>query len=627
MLEGFDNYWIPAQSRSVTYTNISPGSYTLRVREKGQDAAQAAKEASILISVAPAWYASHLAYSLYFLIFLGLLTGYIIFDRNRTVLKASLEFERKEKMRIEELNQSKLRFFTNISHEFRTPLTLIVSQTEMILQNPAIPAAPAKQIGKIQKHALRMRHLVNELLDFRKQEQGHLKIKVAGYNMVEFLSEIFQSFEDYATARDIGFAFENPGEPLEVWFDPVQMQKVFYNLLSNAFKFTSAGDMVRIRLIPKTDTVVIKITDSGKGIPVNELNRIFDRFYQAENISSDPTFVMSSGIGLALTKGIIELHGGNITVESMEGEGSTFRVQLPLGDNHFEPEQKIKHSSGTFLEIPHLMVPEAGMNVTQDTPGREEGEKPAILIAEDNEDVLQVLAEMFSPMYNVYTASNGEEGFVKTMEIIPDIVLSDVMMARMSGRELCRKIKSQFELSHIPVVLLTSLNTPEQIAEGFMHGADDYVTKPFDARVLIIRCNNLVNSRRLLRERFSKMLSAVPASLASSAADQELLRKIDLVIEDNLDNNEFNIDLLAQESGMGRSKLYAVVKEITGITPNTYILNYKMNKAANWLKTQPNLTVSEVAYKLGFNAARYFSLCFKDHYGLTPNDYRRRNSH
>jgi CheY-like chemotaxis protein len=384
-----------------------------------------------------------------------------------------------------------------------------------------------------------MRHLVNELLDFRKQEQGHLKIKGARYNLVGFLNDIFKSFEDYAIARDIRFSFENPGEALEVWFDPVQMQKVFYNLLSNAFKFTRTGDTVRIRLIPKIETVVIKITDSGKGIPVDELNRIFDRFYQAENISSDPTFVMSSGIGLALTKGIIELHGGTILVESVEGEGSTFRVELLLGDAHFGAEHKAASHPEVFKEMQNLVLPDTGSDTKPEFSVQNRAEKPTILIVEDNEDVLQVLTEMFSPLYNVVTSTNGEEGFEKTLEIIPDIVLSDVMMARMSGRELCRKIKSQFELSHIPVVLLTSLNTPEQIAEGFIHGADDYVTKPFDARVLIIRCNNLVSGRRLLRERFSRMMAEAPASLASNAADQEVLRKIDQVIERNLLPEEY----------------------------------------------------------------------------------------
>jgi signal transduction histidine kinase/ligand-binding sensor domain-containing protein/DNA-binding response OmpR family regulator len=624
MLEGFDRNWIPAQSSLITYTNISPGSYTMKVRERNYISSENQKEAIIQIKVMPAWYASQLAYIIYFLFILSLFVGFIVFDRNRTMLKASLAFERKENVRIEELNQSKLRFFTNISHEFRTPLTLIISQIELIVQNPEIPQSVLNQIVKIQKHAMRMRHLVNELLDFRKQEQGHLKLKVSYNNLVEFLHDIYLSFQDFAQSREIDFQYENPGESIQVWFDPGQMQKVFYNLLSNAFKFTRPGDIIKIRLVPKTGSIVIKIIDSGKGIPVDELNRIFDRFYQAENIASDSTFVMSSGIGLALTKGIVELHGGTITVESIEGEGSTFRLEIPLGDAHFTSDQKLAATDGSMKNLQKLDIPDKVFIDKLETIYHTGGVKPTILIVEDNEDIQHLLVELFSPLYHVFTAGNGEEGLIKTREIVPDIVLSDVMMAKMSGREMCRKIKSQYELSHIPVVLLTSQNTPEQIAEGFMHGADDYLTKPFDAKVLIIRCNNLVNGRRMLRERFSNMLSQAQTPMASNASDQELLSKIDKIIETNLDNSNFNIDILARETGMGRSKLYASVKEITGITPNTYILNYKMFKAAEWLKDSRKLTVSEIAYNLGFNAARYFSLCFKDHYGVSPVEYRKK---
>lgn len=625
-LTGLDNGWMKAQGRSVVYTHLRPGSYMLQVRESGFTESDNPKLAEIRIRVRPAWYASNLAFVFYGLFVLGFLVGFVVFDRNRTLLKASLDFERKEKLRIEELNQSKLRFFTNISHEFRTPLTLIISLVEMVAQNPSLPRAVISQISRIQKQAVRMRHLVNELLDFRKQEQGHLKLKVQNLDIVEFLKDIFLSFEDYAYSREIKFSFENPGTPLQLWIDPVQMQKVFINLLSNAFKFTRPGDAIKVRLIQKMNSVVIKIIDSGKGIPVEELNRIFDRFYQAENISSDHAMMMSSGIGLALTKGIVELHGGKIAVESSEGEGSTFRVELPAGDSHFTPDQKMTTFPADLHDIKSLIIPESEFIEKlkiENSPG---DSKPVILIVEDNEDVLQVLIDLFNPLYTVETASNGEEGFQKALEIAPDIVLSDVMMSKMTGREMCRKIKSQYEIAHIPVVLLTSQNSPEQITEGLMHGADDYVTKPFDAKVLIIRCNNLINSRRILRQRFSSMLSQTTPVLAVNSSGQELLRKIDQVIEKNLGNSDFNIDHLARETGMGRSKLYSEVREITGITPNTYILNYKMQKAAEWLRIHPGSTVSEIAYQLGFNTARYFSLCFKDHYGISPNEYRKKLS-
>lgn len=625
-LEGFDDRWQNARGRSITYTSLPPGKYTLQVRERHSADTGTAVTAQLLIRVSPAWYSSRLAYFLYILTALALITAFVIFDRNRTRLRSSLEFERREKARIEELNQSKLRFFTNISHEFRTPLTLIISQIEMLTRNPGLSQQALTLVMKIQKHALRMRHLVNELLDFNKQEQGHLQLRVSKKDLVAFLNDIHFSFSDYAQARNIGFVFENPGEPLWVWFDPNQMQKVFYNLLSNAFKFTQPGGIVKVRVIPKAQSVVVKLYDTGKGIPVHELNLIFDRFYQAENYTSDSHFIMSSGIGLALSKGIVELHGGTIGVESTEGEGSIFRVELPLGDDHFTSGQKSESEAALLNEAAGLILPEKEFMDMLEVQTGSNGEKPTILLVEDNEDILQLLEELFSPIYTVYKASDGEEGYARTAELRPDIVISDVMMARMSGRELCRKIKSRVDLSHIPVVLLTSLTSPEQISEGFIHGADDYITKPFDAKVLIVRCNNLVNSRRLLRERFSNMLvrpETPEAPGAATAADQELMKKVNQIIEHHLDDPEFNIDLLARETGLGRSKLYARLKDVSGMTPNTYLLNRKMQKAVDWLDHAPQLTISEVAFKLGFNSARYFTLCFKDHYGLSPNEYRR----
>lgn len=626
ILEGFDENWIKATGGSINYSTIPPGSYILRVRERNPLLPGTPVSAEVRISVTPAWYASTLAYMMYILFLLGIFIIFVIFDRNRTMLKASLEFERKEKDRIEELNQSKLRFFTNISHEFRTPLTLIISLVEMIVRNPGIPHQSMNLVMKIQKHALRMRHLVNELLDFNKQEQGLLQLKVSRNDLVAFLNDIYHSFTEYALSRNIGFVFDNSGEPLDVWFDPIQMQKVFYNLLSNAFKFTPPDGEVRLRVIPKSMSVVVKVYDTGKGIPVNDLSLIFDRFHQAENIASDSRFVMSSGIGLALSKGIVEMHGGTIGVESKEGEGSIFRVELPLDDSHFSSEQKdsafpLSESARGLLEIP-----DQEFMRKLEVPVSLDGKKPSILLVEDNEDILQLLVELFNPIYNVFTAGDGEEGYAKTLEIIPDIVLSDVMMARMSGREMCRKIKSKVELSHIPVVLLTSLTSPEQISEGYIFGADDYVSKPFDAKTLIVRCNNLVNSRRLLRERFSNLLVRPEAPGVTTASDQELMKKVDKVIDDQLENPDFNIDILARETGVGRSKLYSRVREITGMTPNTYLLSRKMQKAVEWMRVSPHINISEIGYKLGFNSARYFSLCFKDHYGASPNDYKRKLS-
>ncbi|NMB70802.1 MAG: response regulator [Bacteroidales bacterium] len=622
MLEGFDREWIRASDHSITYTNIPPGKYRLRIREVITDPALTDHQAELGITVMPPWYSSPWAYTMYFVLISGIVVGILLFYRSRAMLKASLAFERKEKERIEELNQSKLRFFTNIAHEFRTPITLILAQIELLFQHPALTPALHSKVKKIQKHALRMKNLVNELIDFRKQEQGQFRLKVSNNNLIDFLADIFGAFQDYAVSQQIKFSFEYADPKIEAWFDSVQMQKVFYNLLSNAFKFTRRGDSIVLSVLRSTSSVIVKVTDTGVGIPVNDLKRIFDRFYQAENIASDPTFVMSSGIGLALTKNIIELHGGKISVESVEGQGSVFKVELPLGDEHFTPEQKYQQPYDDVNRIVNFHM--LSQEITGDIfPEAEPDKKPVMLIAEDDEDLMVALKELFRPFYLVETAVNGEEAYNKVLEYMPDIVLSDIMMPRVSGRELCRRIKSNYELSHIPVVLLTAQVSTEQIASGYQLGADDYITKPFDPRSLIIRCNNLVKGRKLLREKFSKALGDEEQLIGVSESDKELIHKMTSIIESRLDSSDFNINDLALEMGMGRSKLYALVKEITGMTPNAYILNYKMRKAVYWLKNEPRLSVSEIAYRLGFNNPKYFTVCFKDHFGVAPSVFRK----
>lgn len=622
ILEGFDKEWIRANDHAVTYTNIPPGTYTLKVREVNTGNFRGNHQAQLGITIRPPWYASNLAYIAYILAFSGIVTAVLLFYRSRAILKASLAFERKEKQRIEELNQSKLRFFTNIAHEFRTPVTLILAQIELLFQQAALTPAIHNKIRKIQKHALRMKNLVNELIDFRKQEQGQFKLRVSNNNLVEFLADIFGAFHDYAVSQQIKFSFEYADPVIEVWFDPVQMQKVFYNLLSNAFKFTRKGDSITLSVVRRSSSVIVKVADTGVGIPVNDLNRIFDRFYQAENIASDPTFVMSSGIGLALTKSIVELHGGKITVESIEGQGSVFKVELRLGDEHFTPEQKYSQSYDNLQRVVSFKMTSEEL-AGEIIPQTEQNKKPVILIAEDDEDLLVALKELFRPFYTVETAGDGEEAYEKILEYRPDIILTDVMMPRVSGRELCRRVKFNYELSHIPVVLLTAQVDSEQIASGYQLGADDYITKPFDPRSLIIRCNNLIKGRRMLREKFSRTLSDEAQFTGMSETDKELLSRMESLIENKLDASDFNINDLARELGMGRSKLYALVKEITGMTPNSFILNYKMRKAVYWLRNEPRLSVSEIAYRLGFSNPKYFSVCFKDHYGVTPSTIRK----
>ncbi len=626
-LEGFNEHWVTANGFSIPYTNINSGEYTLVVREKPKRNEEV-KQTRLHIIVNPPYYASRLAYFLYAVLIVLLISGIILFNRSKALLRASLQVERKEKQQINALNQSKLRFFTNISHEFRTPLTLIINHTDMIQHAKDIPPTVQNHIFKIKKHTSRMRHLINELLDFRKHEQGELKLHVENINLVAFLDDIYSSFKDYAQIKKIRFHFDHSGEEVRVWCDPFQMQKVFFNLLSNAFRYTPPGENVFLSVSQKNQSIVLKVRDTGKGIEKEALSRIFDRFYQVENISSYEELSMTSGIGLALSKSIVELHGGTISVNSSGSEGSTFLVEIPKGDNHFTQEQKQgffpkeRVSSGVLENVGQYETPDSS---ALDSYSIEDQEgKPLILIVEDNEDLLEMLKKVFDPIYNVRTAQNGEEGFEKALECIPDIVLSDVMMAKMSGTELCQRLKAHHETSHIPVVLLTALNDPFQINQALLIGADDYILKPFDSGNLVVRCNNLVTTRRRLKEKFTGMEVPENMMLATDIKDKELIDKVDKVIEDYLSNSDFNIDVLVKEIGMGRSKLYSRIKEVTGLTPNGYIMDYKMKKASYCLRTDKRLSVSEVAYMLGFSSAKYFSLCFKEHYGITPSKIRNK---
>ena len=620
-LQGFNKNWIPTDGFNITYTNLSPGDYRLMIREKGTE--RTPSEMAVLdIRVKPPYYATTLAYVLYVVLLIALVTGIILFNRSKALLRASLEIERKEKQQIKMLNQAKVRFFTNVSHEFRTPLTLIINHARLIEGLKGLPPTVQTQVEKIKKHTTRLRHMINEILDFRKHEQGELKLNVERVDLIDFLKEIFGAFKDYAHIMQVEFRLDHPDEVIETWLDPAQMQKVFYNLLSNAFRFTSAGDQIVMEVSKKSQSVIIKVRDTGKGIERDELHKIFDRYYQAENFTSYQAGNMSTGIGLALSKGIVELHHGTLEVESTPGEGSVFKIELLLGDEHFSNDQKSRSYTRDTQSIEELST----HLETEEEPGEKisnTGDLPLVLIVEDNEDLLALLRELFEPLYRVELATNGEDGLQKAKELVPDLVISDVMMSRMSGTVLCQKVKSSYNLSHIPVILLTALDDYGEMIHGLKVGADDYILKPFDSDHLIARCNNLISTRKTLKEKYSGYEQTGEMVLAQDSSDKEFIENIHKVIQDNLMNTLFSVDDLARETGMGRSKLYARVKEVTGYTPNDYIMNYKLKRAMTLLKERKNLSVSEVAFQLGFSSARYFSLCFKDHYGIPPSSVKK----
>lgn len=630
-LEGFDEDWILTTQTSLHYTNLSPGNYVLKVREVDNSLNEhKCKEIALAIMIDTPWYNTLWAWMLYLLCVFMLFYWIWRVKMTRKILSISLEKEKAEKERIEELNQMKLRFFTNISHEFRTPLTLIIGQIEILLQLNEFSSSVQKRLSRVHKNAMHLRNLITELLDFRKQEQGFLKLKVEQKDIVEFVKDIYFSFEELAKKKRIKYIFEEVDKQVEVWFDPIQMQKVVSNLLSNAFKYTDEGGNIKIGVRRLQQTVEVIVEDTGCGIPKEVWTNIFDRFYQADNNTG---VMVGTGIGLALTKGIVELHKGRMEMNSEVNKGSVFKIYLPLGNAHFSREE-LEHDKVGFTVTdmePQTVIDEAVEDMSEldqetmdDNNMEEEKGKPVILVVEDDPEILDMLVQIFSPTYHVHKATNGQEGFDIACQLQPDIILSDVMMPVMSGKDLCYKIKNSIELSYIPVVLLTAQSSTEHMVEGYIFGADDYIVKPFNVKLLLTRCGNLLKNRQVLLRKMTRMEKTPVQEVGGlTVADQKLLDAAIEIIKRNFDNPDFDMDMLASELNMGRSKMFSRLKEVVGLTPNEFTLKLKLEEALRMLQEEQQYNVSEISYRLGFNSPRYFSRCFKTFYGVSPLTYRK----
>ena len=428
-------------------------------------------------------------------------------------------------------------------------------------------------------------------------------------------------YAEYAATRQIDFSFVKEEEDLEVWYDARQIQKIISNLLSNAFKYTPQSGTIAIHVYRNVDEAVVEVRNSGKGIEPEELEKIFTRFYQVEKSS---TVSEGTGIGLALSKGLAELHHGTLTANSIPDEETVFTLTLKLGKEHFTDEQLDEMTKNEVAAVKTDAFLITGQEELEEEPLKERIKGAKMLIVEDNDSLREMLAGLFSPYYEVLTAADGEEGLQKGREGQPDIILSDVVMPRMTGTELCKEIKSDFATCHIPVVLLTARTAIEHTLEGLRTGADDYITKPFHTSLLISRCNNLVNSRRILQEKFSKQPQAPARILATNPMDEDLLERTMEIIERNMDNSEFSLSELIRELCMSRTYFFQKIKGITGQTPNEFLSTVRLKRAAFLLRSDLTLSVSEISDKTGFSSPRYFGRCFKEAYGVSPLGYRNK---
>lgn len=622
ILEGFDDDWTytDANKRYVHYTNLPYRSYVFKVKAANSDGVWGVP-VSISIRVKPPFWLTYWAFALYGLIFAGLLYAMWWVAHLRAEFRNRLMLEQLEREKIEEVSRVKLQFFTNISHELRTPLALIISPLEQLLRESSGGSPLHKSYRLMHRNAEKLLGIINQLLDFRKSEAGLMNIRAERTNLVFFLREIAGGFADFAREHQIEMHLEVENEEIYAWVDPDQMEKVVVNLLSNAIKFTTNGGRVIVGIEEEisVDRVTIWVSNNGPRIPEEHLDRVFDPFFQGETKPRQEHFG-GTGIGLALVRAIIDRHHGSVSVQSREGEMTTFRIHLAGGYQHFDVSELV-HSE--------LLSGPKGLHSLDESPELpEESETrtalPHLLLVEDNADIREYLRENLRQEYEISEAGDGLEALQKAREIIPDLIISDIAMPKMDGIEFCRRIKSDVLTCHVPVVLLTARTSIGYHIEGLEGGGDDYIAKPFNMQVLKLRIRNLIRMREQLREKFSQSREIAPSAVVGNALDESFMSRILEIVEENMDECEFSIDDLARRMTMSRMQLYRKIKALTGQAPNNLIRTIRLTRAAQLLKTR-QYNISEVAYKVGFSDLKYFRERFKEQFGATPSEYLPRS--
>ncbi|MBX2963354.1 MAG: response regulator [Cyclobacteriaceae bacterium] len=630
MLEGFNETWSYTNSerRFANYTNLNPGTYVFKVKASGIDGIWQEKYLQLTVVIHPPWWKTYWATVLYVLLGFALLYVFRKFVLLRANLLHDIKVERLQRENLEKLNKAKLDFFTNISHEFRTPLTLILGPAQSLLESGELNKQARNDITRISDNSQRLLRLVNQLLDFRKAESGNLNLKVSEGNIVRFIREIKLAFDALAEQMHIHFIMETTHENIKVWFDRDQFEKIMLNLLSNAFKHTPQGGTIVLEVNDKGNTVELLVKDSGKGIHQEHFEHIFQTFFSYDEDRQHS----GTGIGLALSKSLVDMHHGNIDVESKEGEYTWFKITLKKGKSHFSKEE-IQSWSDDLESMDHYpsLIDAEWDSIIQEEPtektGRSKSSLPKMLIVEDVSGVRAYIKSIFNNNYTIIEASQGEEGWDKAVTNIPDIIISDVMMPIMDGITLCRKLKHDKRTSHIPLILLTARTSLIYKLEGLETGADEYLTKPFNPRVLELKVRNLLQLRSRMHEAFknSLILNIEPKKVTLNSADELFVQQIMESIELNMANAEFTIEHLCRDIAMSRMQLYRKLKALTGFSANEFIRCMRLKRAAQLLEQQ-QLTVAEVTYEVGFTDLPYFRECFKKMFGVTPSEYVQRNN-
>jgi signal transduction histidine kinase/ligand-binding sensor domain-containing protein/CheY-like chemotaxis protein len=631
MMQGIDRDWVYCGPRRyASYPNLPPGEYVFRVKGSNNEEVWNEAGTSVAIVIFPPWWRSTWAYGLYILSLLSAGYGAWRMQMRRVRTRHEYEMSKFEAAKLHEVDELKSRFFANISHEFRTPLTLILGPVKR-MRDASEDQQTRDELGLVHRNATRLLELVNQLLDLSRLESGAMKLRAAPENIVPLLKGLLLSFCSYAERKKISMAFTSSAEDIVVYVDREKLQKIITNILSNALKFTPEGGRVEIAVAQDSQNVIVRINDTGIGIPVQNIPRIFDRFYQVDG--SHTREQEGTGIGLSLTRELVELHKGTISVESEEGKGTTFTLCLPMGMAHLteeevcEPEDTEGKEDGNVEALSTLSGDKEGILPAENARGAfKEPTKPVLLIVEDNSEVRQYIRHDLEREYNILEASDGADGWLKSFEEMPDIIVSDVMMPKLDGFALCAKLKGDERTSHIPVVLLTAKASSQDKIEGFETGADDYIMKPFEPAELQARLRNLLDQRTRLHEYFKRHGLFELQEQKITPVDQKFLQNTAAAITEHISDPVFGVESLAAGLAVSRSLLLKKLEALTGETPSELIKRTRLNEAAKLIEKEFG-NITEIAFEVGFNNPSYFAECFRKQFGCPPSRYNRTSAH
>ncbi len=626
-LEGFDEDWnFVGNQRTATYRYLQPGEYVFKVRASNIENVWNTEYASVSVKITPPFWKTPIAYTLYALTFGGIAFIIFSFRKKQLNLRRRLKIEKSQRKHERQLVQQKLTFFTEISHEFKTPLTLMIGPLEEMLAKDGGLTPEGRKLKLVYRNAHKLLNLINKLLDYRKIESGNILLKVKEDNIVAFVEEVYITFKELANHKNIKFYFHAEQPVIMLWFDKEKLEMVLNNILSNSFKYIGKGNEISIHVGRQiTDRypngrAIIKIRDNGIGIPKKHLGNIFDWFYKGDNSGT-----MNSGIGLSLAKKLVHLHKGEIFVDSAEGNGSVFSIKIPLGKDHLKADEMVLETDAdnVLSDIKSTTIKEnILLQEAEEYSANKKGFK-SLLIIEDDDEIRSFLKEYFEKHYRIFESTNGKEGLEVATQNHPDLIISDIMMPEMDGIDFCKSIKNNIRTSHIPVILLTAKTSLTHHKEGIGTGADAYITKPFSPDILGLTVNNLLQSRENLMRFYRNLFTPDSPTAGSSdvnSLDEKFLQSIYEMLKANIDKPDFNINELCEVLNMSRSLVYKKVKMLTGLSPGEYIRSLRMKEAATLLKTK-KYKVFEVVYMVGFSDLKYFRQCFTKEFGYSPSDF------